>query len=387
MRVLVTTTGGTGHVLPTVPVAEAMQRAGHEVVWATAPAACATVERLGFRSLEAGVPLDRRAAMTRDLHPELMTLAPRDRRPVMFSALFAEVAGPMMAADLEAVLDDVAPDLVVHEIAELAAPAVASARGIPHVTVAFSGVLPEPVRAAAVVAAAPLWEQVGLEVPEDLGLYDDLYLHPFAPMLGQRPGHDVVVDLRPENPDGETGPELPAWLARLGDDRPLVYVTYGTEMGPLAPWAAFVEGLAAMEVDVLVTTGGSVDPAAVAVHVPPAATDRIRIERYVRQAWVVPRAAVVISHGGAGTLIAAGAAGVPQLVVPAGADQFDNADAFSGVGAALVVDDGPPDAATVSELVRRLLEEPEIVAAADRLAAEFATMPHADAAVGRLREE
>jgi hypothetical protein len=44
--------------------------------------------------------------------------------------------------------------------------------------------------------------------------------------------------------------------------------------------------------------------------------------------------ALVVHHGGSGTTLSAAAAGVPQLVLPQGADQFANAGALTGVGVA-----------------------------------------------------
>ena len=88
----------------------------------------------------------------------------------------------------------------------------------------------------------------------------------------------------------------------------------------------------------VIATAGAMDPVTVPRPDGPRA-GRIRVERFVPQGAVLERAALVASHGGAGTVIAAGAVGVPQLMIPLGADQFDNARAFALQGeAARVVD-------------------------------------------------
>ena len=54
MRVLFTTNPGSGHWHPLVPFAEALQTAGHEVAFATTPAACTSIAGLGFRCIPVG---------------------------------------------------------------------------------------------------------------------------------------------------------------------------------------------------------------------------------------------------------------------------------------------------------------------------------------------
>ena len=55
---------------------------------------------------------------------------------------------------------------------------------------------------------------------------------------------------------------------------------------------------------------------------------------YVPLSQVLPRAAALVSHGGIGTLSQALAAGIPQLVMPLGFDQFDNAARLERLGVA-----------------------------------------------------
>jgi UDP:flavonoid glycosyltransferase YjiC (YdhE family) len=62
--------------------------------------------------------------------------------------------------------------------------------------------------------------------------------------------------------------------------------------------------------------------------------DGVRHFDYVPLSLVLPRAAALVSHGGIGTLSQALAAGVPQLVMPLGFDQFDNAARLERLGVA-----------------------------------------------------
>lgn len=103
------------------------------------------------------------------------------------------------------------------------------------------------------------------------------------------------------------------------------------------------------------------------------------IARYIPQDLLFPRCAVVISHGGSGTLLGALAAGIPQLCLPQAADQFRNARACTAASAGV---DLPEDAVTVVERqIHRVLNEESSRHGAQRVADDIATMPPvADAA-------
>ncbi len=112
----------------------------------------------------------------------------------------------------------------------------------------------------------------------------------------------------------------------------------------------------------------------------------VRVERFVPQAQVLPSCAAVLTHGGSGTTLGALAHGVPLLLVPQGADQFDNAARCERVGAAIVL---PPDELTADAVragLRRLLAEPSFGRAAGRVAAEIAAMPTAAEAAVAVEE-
>jgi UDP:flavonoid glycosyltransferase YjiC (YdhE family) len=98
MRVLVTTTAGTGHIYPVVPVARAFRDAGHQVVWATSAPSVAVVERFGFRGVPAGIDPDDRRRQYVERYPHVFEMAPRDRRRTTFAGLFAQISAPVMAS-------------------------------------------------------------------------------------------------------------------------------------------------------------------------------------------------------------------------------------------------------------------------------------------------
>jgi MGT family glycosyltransferase len=177
-------------------------------------------------------------------------------------------------------------------------------------------------------------------------------------------------------PVGTAAEAAPASLDDL--PAPLVYVTLGTIFNEPALLQALLAALDG-EVSALVTTGRDVDPAALGPAPP-----RVRIERFVDQAGVLPRCAAVVCHGGSGTTLGALAHAVPLVLVPQGADQFDNAARCAAAGAAVVVrpDELTPEA--VRSALRRVLDEPAFTEAAQRLAREIAEMGTPEEVAGVL---
>ncbi len=126
------------------------------------------------------------------------------------------------------------------------------------------------------------------------------------------------------------GPVLddPTWAA-AGDstvsaddptDRPLVLVamssTYQDQHDSIQ---RVVDALGGLPVRALVTTGPAIDPTTIE-HQP-----NVEVVRSASHQAVLSSAAVVVTHGGHGTVIKSLAAGVPLVILPHGRDQADNA--------------------------------------------------------------
>ncbi len=373
LRVLCTSTGGVGHVNALSPVARALRDRGHDVRWAVAPDGGDAVEAMGFEWSAAGLTTAARREAIGAVFGGIMQLPMAQRRGPLFAALFARAAGPVMRRDLAPLIDRIRPDVVVRETAEVAAAPIAAARGIPLATVAFSGVLPEPARGQVLDDLRPLWRAEGLADPTWADVYGQLYLHPFPESFGQRPDSPVVRPVRP----GRGAPSVtpPAWVAALGTDRPFVYVTSGTEAPSVTfPWRDVVAVVSGLDVDAVATIGPHVDPAAIG-SVPA----NVRVERFVPQADLLARASIVISHGGAGTVLGAASHGRPQLVVPLFADQWENGVAVAGAGCGTVLGPDRRRVEDLDESLRTILASRSHHDAATRVAEEIAAMPAAAA--------
>ncbi|MDB5307684.1 MAG: glycosyl transferase [Gemmataceae bacterium] len=86
----------------------------------------------------------------------------------------------------------------------------------------------------------------------------------------------------------------------------------------------------------------------------------VRYFGFVPLSGLLPRAAVVVHHGGMGTIGQALAAGIPQLTVPALLDQFDNSRRLLRLGVSANVRAAAYRPAAVARRLRGLLESPEV---------------------------
>jgi UDP:flavonoid glycosyltransferase YjiC (YdhE family) len=370
MRILVTSTSGIGHIHPMVPLATELRMSGHEVVWATAREACPTVEGLGFRSIPAGLDGSARKNMFALRAPSLGETPPRRRRTVAFPLMFGELAAPTMREELASVFEEFRPHLVLHELAELAAAPMATARGIPHITVGFSGALSDELAALVLDSVSPVWalERV---TQAHRAFNGDLLLHPFPRSMDTPRSDGPSLPMRPIPFGGTTSDSPPDWVQRFGAERPGIYVTLGTEMARTEPWNAIFEAMADLPVDVVATVGRDLDIAGLE-----SLPSNVRLARFVPQRFLLERASVVVSHAGAGTLMGAAVSGCTQLHIPFTADQWENADILTSTGAGVTIEAQHRDAEVIAKAVERLLTDGAARAAANRVRADFAEMPH-----------
>jgi UDP:flavonoid glycosyltransferase YjiC (YdhE family) len=143
---------------------------------------------------------------------------------------------------------------------------------------------------------------------------------------------------------------------------PLVLVSLSTsEQGQADLLQRCVDAVAQLPVRAIVTTGTSIDPAS--VH----AGANTQVVRYVPHVAILPSAALVITHAGLGTTLAALSAGVPLLCTPMGRDQFFNAEQVQALGAGrLLMPD--PDSDAIARAASEILGDDRLRAGAKRMA-------------------
>jgi MGT family glycosyltransferase len=372
LRLLVAAFGDAGHAFPAIAIATTLRERGHRVVVETWERWRAQVEGEGlefaaaqeYRAFAGGADED-------------------DRLPSIAAA----------ARALVPLLQELRPDLVVADILTAAPPLAAELCGvrwatlIPHVYpvhaegLAFYGFGARPPRMAIGRAAwrfaMPVLEaglrrgraelnrtrrDLGLpeagehhaEISEELALVATFpqveyprrwpaHVHVTGPLVYETPYPDV---------------ELPP------GDEPLVVVAPSTakdRRGALVRRS--LEALAEEPVRVLAATNRAI--AATSFEAPVNA----RVVDWVSYSQVMPKAALVICHGGHGTVVRALAAGAPVLSCGSAGDMAENGMRVAWAGAGLAIPRRLARAGPIRWAARRVLAEPRFAARAREIAA------------------
>ncbi|MBV9602486.1 MAG: hypothetical protein JOZ87_37295 [Chloroflexi bacterium] len=269
-----------------------------------------------------------------------------------YPAMFSQIIAPAKLVDLERIVAEWQPDLVVHECTNFAAPLAAAVANLRTVTQGW-GLVPLPgVTVPDPADVIPFWRSHGLEPAAYSGIFGKVHLHPMPPSL--EPEARVPVGrLQPMRLDIVRMPDasLPADLQGLMlDRRPVVYVSLGTVDYFSRPefFAIILKGLAALRVVVVATVGQHNDPSALGPQ-----PENVHLERWLPLSAVLRRCSLVVCHAGSGTMLASLAAGLPLVLLPRGADQFQNASAGAVAGVARVIPpEGLTSAAVATEVQR-----------------------------------
>jgi UDP:flavonoid glycosyltransferase YjiC (YdhE family) len=365
MRVLISCVPSEGHFRPLLPLAHALAAAGHEIAFATAEAWAPQVSAEGFVTLPAGMSEQEVAARRDEYEPPIDSLPIPQRRMVRFTRTFALVGAPAKLPGLIAAAESWRADLIMWDSADVAAPIAAAVLGLRSANHSFGELLPLALLERVGELVEPLWRAHGLAPEPYAGSFRDLYIDNCPPAMRSTPDEPPVQRIVMRPATAEVAEPSP-WLAELG--RPLAYVTLGTVFNAPALFKPLLEGIDG-EAAALVTIGRSSDPDVLGPL--PA---RVRVEQFVAQSQVLPFCDVVVSHGGSGTMLGALAHGLPLLLVPSAANQFDNAAKAKEAGAAIVLlpDEVTPDA--VRGGLRALLTDGSYRACAKHVEAEIAGM-------------
>ncbi|HEX6290281.1 MAG TPA: glycosyltransferase [Herpetosiphonaceae bacterium] len=321
MRVVLTNFGSTGDVQPLLALAVELRRNGHQPIVAVAPNFGPWIEQFGLRCTPVGPDTQdalRTAITTRVEMGEFFRSV--DEIRAFLGPLVASL--PQVFADLRAICRDA--DVLVCGATQPAGRMIHELTGIPFVSL-FLG------HPGALGTAAMQQARFSL-------------INPFRAELGLPPLHDPLTSYH--------SPQLALYamsrhVVPPAASWPLHYLMTGyffLDDERWQPSAALAEFIAAAEPPVVFSFGSMThaDPQAFTALVletvrrvgcraiiqkgwsgldardlPP----DVFMAEYVPHAWLFPRAACVIHHGGAGTCAAALRAGVPSLILPHNADQ------------------------------------------------------------------
>ena len=379
-RILFTCRPLSGHFDPLLPLADAARAAGHLVAFASGDPVAGRARDAGYLAFEAG-PAESFRGEWAPRFPHFRTLVGDAQREFFFTEIFANLELAPRAIDLESIMSAWRPRLVVHEVAELAAPLVSTSLDIPYVDVGYGALVPRALLMSAGAAAAPHWRARHLEPHPLAGLLRHLYIDPCPPALQIPEIADVAVvqQLRPIVAHAHVD-ERPEWLRDLPHDQ-TVYVTLGTIWNTDIDVFRLVLEALRDRVNLIITIGRQNQPEMFGPQ--PAG---VIIRSFIPQDELLPWCDAAVVHGGSGTMLGALAHGVPLLVLPQGADQWNNAErvAAAGAGRRLLRDEVTVDA--IQDGTTAILTDPSYRHAAMKVRGQIRAMPSASEALARIEE-
>lgn len=342
MKILAYTSPARGHLFPLVPILDELARRGHAIAVRTLSSQVALCEQRGFAAAPIAAEIE---AIEHDDYLARTPPAKIKRAGAVFGA-----RAQREVEDLRGALDAEEPDALLVDCMTWGAAAVADAWGgpwsqwfpyplpVPSPDVppfgpglkpasgplgrlrdrALGPVLLRPVTQTFLPPVNSVRAAIGLSPFADVA---EMFTH--APLLLYMTAEPFEYH-RSEWPPSVrmVGPccwdppaDPPEWLHEV--TRPIVLVSTSSEYqddGKLVSTA--LEALANEEVEVVATV-----PAAKLQH--PEVPDNARLEPFVPHTQILARAAVAVTHGGAGATQKALAVGVPVCVVPFGRDQLE----------------------------------------------------------------
>lgn len=368
MRLLFCCTAAEGHFRPLVPLAAEAARQRHDVAFASASSFRNRVGAAGFELLAAGIDRDELELRYAPYLKEVLAMKPGERRPYAFAWRFGAVDAPAKVEELLDAAINWQPDLIVHESADLAAPLVADALGIHSVQHGFGRRVPAVCFEQAATLMDPVWAALGLAPAALCGAFRGDYIDICPPSLRPPAVQDGVPVLEMRTTSPLTEETSQSWRPPSPGLR-TVYVTLGTMFNDLSVFRVLLDGLSQVDCAVVATIGRDKDPKLLE----PLPANAI-VERFIPQDEVLSHAQATVCHGGSGSTLAALAHGLPMLMLPQAADQFENAQVCQEIGAALVLMPGELSANSVHTAVASLLDDPTYTENARRVAAEISSM-------------
>lgn len=371
MRILFTTFVSPGHLRPMVPLAWALRSLGHEVLVTCPPNQVRYPLSAGLCTVPYGEDIEPIPAM-RNRMPEGIASPAELHHGRASQERYRRVGaaiGRVAANGAQEVVDFARrwkPDVIVHEPMEMTGRVAAAVLGVPSVLHRWGLETLTTFTEGAVESLGGVCERLRIE-PEALTSTWVIDPTPASMVLpGTRPGRPIQYV--PDNGSAV----VPDWTLDP-PARPRVCVTVGNlmlELGGMPALRAMFDALGRFDVEVVA-----------AVRIPEG--EHIGGERPNVRVEALPiglfmgSCDLVIHHGGTGSSFTTVMHGLPQLVVPQLADEFEYGEAVTarGVGRFLETPDQQRDADAIADAVADLLGDQRYRKEARALREECEALP------------
>ena len=380
MHVLFTTSPSVGHFHPLVPIARALESAGHLVAFAALPSFAPRVEACGFRFFPVGP--DVRDFLARpEMQEYVNETDPMAKRELVRGYVNPVLLPQLILPDVMAWCESWTPDMIVTENYEFAGRVAAERFDVPHAALQVADYFGYGMRHDLVAPMDALRMSVGLSPdPDATMLFRYVYLvNEPESLLSDDDLPPTVFRCRRMVFDESGDERLPAWFSGL-PPRPTVCATVGTAVNRTpGVLETFVAALRDEPVNAIVAIGRDRDPAD---FLPP--SDNIHVERYIPLSLALPACDVLLSHCGRGTMFTALDNGLPMVNVPIGMDQPENAERCAALHLGITVEPAALSVDAIRAAVRAVLADPSYGQNARRIQTEMHALPPPSAVVTLL---
>lgn len=373
MRVLCTAIGSPSHGRALLPLARALASDGHPVTVATTATVAPVFAADDVTVVDCLPPLP----STTDDDSGLWTPAASENPRAQLDMLIEMLTGAHAEEHyrpLRAVGREVRPDLIVRDGMDVAACLLAEELGVPQ--------LPTPSGFVNMVDPSELLPPLNrlrarLSLPER---HDPASLYPhgrfdYLPPEYTFARHRTRVLAYRQTTLVDRSAGLPAWLAGLPGDRPLVFAAVGTALPilrdlvpagtplpagmtePAEVLRAIVAGLSRLDCTAVVATGGTV-----LGDVEPA--EHVHLVDWLAQPLLLECVDLFVTHGGYNSVREAVRTGTPMAVLPNFGDQPHNAQRVQDLGLGRRVTD--TSAGGIADVCRSVLADRDIAARSRR---------------------
>jgi MGT family glycosyltransferase len=176
----------------------------------------------------------------------------------------------------------------------------------------------------------------------------------------------------------------PKWLHTLSHGRPWIHVTEGTiHVGEPLVLRAAAQGLAGLDMEVIMTSGGARDPETINLGV---SAPNLHLTRWIAHSELLPKTDVIVTTGGAGTVLASIDAGVPMIIIPTEWDKPEIAQRIVEAGAGIRIMPEKLTPASLRAAVEKILANPSYKTGVGRLKQAAARYGGADQAAELLEQ-
>jgi MGT family glycosyltransferase len=422
-RFLITTWHLPGHVYPQMAIALALRARGHEVAFYSGAQSAKVIEGEGFR-LFPFRQVDEANVDKVLLSPDRLSSEPTGG--FSFASLLRQwmvETIPGQVADLEEVLNQWRPDAIACDQTMWGPTFILGELGRARVAITSCGaccMIPGPdappfglglrpprtfptrlAARAVTVAQTFVTGSFRRRLNEIRGQYSlppihttalehlgtvPLYIMPSTPEFDYD-RHDLPASVRYVGPYLWNKPSTvvsPEWLHTLGHERPWVHATEGTiHVGEPLVLRATAQGLAGLEMEVIMTSGGARDPESINLG---ASAPNLHLTRWIAHSDLLPKTDVLITTGGAGTVLASIDARVPMILIPTEWDKPEIAQRIVECGAGIRI---MPDKVTPKRIraaAERILGDDSYKRGVGRLKEAFSRHRGAEEAAALLEE-